>query len=270
MAENHGTVNKHRLAAGATGQKKNPRLRNRPARAWLMDGMSTASLAGLLPAYLMPEPEWTEPPAAASPVEAELSAFANDEENVRLMCRVRDGDMRAFERLVELHQNTVIGTAARMLGNLDDAHDIAQQVFLRVWKSAPRYEPTAKFTTWLFTILRNLVFNETRRRGRRQEVPLEGDSDEEPHRQFADRTAPAPDELRQQAELEQALDRAIAALPEKQRLAVILRRHEELPYEQICEILQMSLPALKSLLFRARGELRKHLAAHLGDADPAE
>jgi len=261
-------LNKHRLAAGATGQKKNARLRNHPARAWLMVGMSTASLAGLLPAYLMPEPEWTEPPVAASPAEAELSAFANDEENVRLMCRVRDGDMRAFERLVELHQNTVIGTASRMLGNLDDAHDIAQQVFLRVWKSAPRYEPTAKFTTWLFTILRNLVFNETRRRGRRQEVPLEGENDDDPPRQFADRTAPAPDELRQQAELEQALDRAIAALPEKQRLAVILRRHEELPYEQICEILNLSLPALKSLLFRARGELRKQLAAHLGDADP--
>ena len=263
-------MNKHRLATGATGQKKNARLRNRPPRAWLMAGMSTASLAGLLPAYLMPEPEWTEPPVAASPVEAELSAFANDEENVRLMCRVRDGDMRAFERLVELHQNTVIGTASRMLGNLDDAHDIAQQVFLRVWKSAPRYEPTAKFTTWLFTILRNLVFNETRRRGRRQEVPLEGENDDDPPRQFADRTAPAPDELRQQAELEQALDRAIAALPEKQRLAVILRRHEELPYEQICEILNLSLPALKSLLFRARGELRKQLAAHLGDADPAD
>ncbi len=236
-----------------------------------MTGMSNASVAGLLPAYLMPEPEWTQPspPAAASPPEVALSAFANDDENVRLMCRVREGDMRAFEQLVELHQNTVIGAAARMLGNLDDAHDIAQQVFLRVWKSAPRYEPTAKFTTWLFTILRNLVFNETRRRVRRQEVPLEGEHDDDPPRQFVDQTAPSPDEISQQTELEQALDRAIAALPEKQRMAVILRRHEEMPYEQICDILGLSLPALKSLLFRARHELRRQLAAHLGDSDSA-
>jgi len=251
------------------GRKKTAALlRNSAARAWLIAGMSTASVAGLLPAHLMPDPEWTDPSSSepASSGEAELSAFANDEENVRLMLRVKEGDARAFEKLVELHQGTVIGTACRMLGNLDDAHDIAQQVFIRVWKSAPRYEPTAKFTTWLFTILRNLVFNETRRRGRRHEVPLENENDDDPPRQHADHTAPAPDQITQQVELEDALDRAIAALPEKQRMAVILRRHEEMPYEQICEILRMSLPALKSLLFRARNELRKHLASHLDDS----
>lgn len=232
-----------------------------------MPGMSTASVAGPLPAFLMPEPEWTppSPPSASFPQEAEVSAFANDEENVRLMLMVRDGDMRAFERLVELHQSTVIGTAARMIGNLDDAHDIAQQVFVRVWKSAPRYEPTAKFTTWLFTILRNLVFNESRRRSRRLEVPLENESEDDAPKQFADFAAPAPDDLTQQKELEEALERAITSLPEKQRLALILRRHEEMPYEQICEVLGMSLPALKSLLFRARTELRKHLASYLDD-----
>jgi RNA polymerase sigma-70 factor (ECF subfamily) len=183
------------------------------------------------------------------------------------MLLVTEGDVKAFEKLVELHQGIMVGTAARMLGNLDDAHDIAQQVFLRVWKSAPRYEPTAKFTTWLFTIMRNLVFNETRRRSRRKEVALETDSDHDdgPQRQYADHTAPAPDHITQQDELEKALEKAIAALPEKQRLAVVMRRHEEMPYEQICEILKMSLPAVKSLLFRARTELRKHLAAYLGE-----
>jgi RNA polymerase sigma-70 factor (ECF subfamily) len=155
-----------------------------------------------------------------------------------------------------------------MLGNLDDAHDIAQQVFIRVWKSAPRYEPSAKFTTWLFTIMRNLVFNETRRRTRRKEVPLENENDDDPPRQYADLTTAGPDHLTQQDELEKALDQAIAALPEKQRLAVVLRRHEDMPYEQICEILKMSLPAVKSLLFRARTELRKHLSSHLGDEVP--
>lgn len=204
--------------------------------------------------------------AQASP-DARALASAEDE-SARLMLRVREGDDRAFEELVALHQNAVIGTVARMLGNVDDAHDIAQQVFLRVWKSAPRYEPTAKFTTWLFTITRNLVFNETRRRSRRREVSLEPETDEDAPRQFANMTTPGPDQQAQQEELEQALDRAIAALPEKQRLAVVLRRYQELPYEQLCEILGMSLPAVKSLLFRARNELRKSLAAYLGGDAP--
>lgn len=227
--------------------------------------MTAASVVRLLPTFVMPEPEWPDSPALPATSGRVEDAFSDDDENVRLMLRVREGDVQAFEKLVELHQSMVIGTACRMLGNLEDAHDIAQQVFLRVWKSATRYEPTAKFTTWLFTILRNLVFNETRRRSRRKEVPLEHESDDHTPQQFADHTAPAADQLTQQEELEKALDRAIAALPEKQRLAVVLRRYEELPYEQICEILHMSLPAVKSLLFRARTELRKHLAAHLGE-----
>ncbi len=228
--------------------------------------MTTASVASLFTSLVMPEPEW---PASPMPnVSADAVEESCDEENVRLMLRVKEGDVKAFERLVELHQGIMIGTAARMLGNLDDAHDIAQQVFIRVWKSAPRYEPSAKFTTWLFTIMRNLVFNETRRRSRRKEVPLENENDDDPPRQYTDLTAPAPDHLTQQSELETALDKAIAALPEKQRLAVVLRRHEDMPYEQICETLKMSLPAVKSLLFRARTELRKSLSSYLGEDAP--
>ena len=228
--------------------------------------MTAASVTGLLPSLVMPEPEWPAPPTHH--VSSDTEGESCDQENVSLMLRVKEGDIKAFEQLVELHQGIMIGAAARMLGNLDDAHDIAQQVFIRVWKSAPRYEPSAKFTTWLFTIMRNLVFNETRRRTRRKEVPLENENDDDPPRQYADLTSAGPDHLTQQDELEKALDQAIAALPEKQRLAVVLRRHEDMPYEQICEILKMSLPAVKSLLFRARTELRKHLSSHLGDDVP--
>ncbi len=232
--------------------------------------MTVASLAGPLPYFAMPEPERPVLPASSMPSGTE-EASSNDEESVRLMLLVKHGDVQAFEKLVELHQEMMIGAAARMLGNLDEAHDIAQQVFLRVWKSAPRYEPSAKFTTWLFTIMRNLVFNESRRRSRRKEISLDQvtEDSEGPQRQFADIASPSPDQLTQQDELEKALDKAIAALPEKQRLAVVLRRHEEMPYEQICEILKMSLPAVKSLLFRARAELRKQLAAYLDDASEA-
>ena len=155
-----------------------------------------------------------------------------------------------------------------MLNNLDDAHDISQQVFVRVWRSAPRYEVTAKFTTWLYTITRNLVFNEARRRSRRKEVSMEQENEAVPPKQHADPSAAAADENLAKAEFHDALDKAIAALPEKQRLAVILRGKQELPYEEICAILKISLPALKSLLFRARNDLRRHLNQFLGENAP--
>ena len=203
-------------------------------------------------------PDWTPPQAHTAPEPS------SDEENVRLMIEVRGGDMKAFERLVELNQRTVIGTVARMLNNLDDAHDIAQEVFVRVWRSAERYEPSAKFTTWLFTITRNLVFNEMRRRSRKREVSLEEQA-EDHHRDHAAPERHNPDSAAQQTELELAIDRAIQSLPDKQRLAVSLRRYEDMPYEEICEILGMSLSAVKSLLFRARNELKEKLAGYLDE-----
>ena len=225
--------------------------------------MTTATLSAFPTRFCMTEPNrHTEPAPADSPREAGAGA-ASEDLSTNLMLQVRQGSIQAFEQLVEMHQSAIIGTVTRMLGNVDDAHDIAQQVFLRVWKSAPRYEPTAKFTTWLYTITRNLVFNETRRRSRRREVSLEPESEDDQPRQIASHSTPGPDEQAQQDELERALDRAIAALPEKQRLAVVLRRHQEVPYEQLCDILGMSLPAVKRLLFRARNELRKSLEAYL-------
>ncbi len=227
--------------------------------------MFTASMAAPFPAFRMPEPERITPIHSASAA-ADAGDESSDQESVRLMLRVKEGDVKAFEKLVELHQNAIIGTCARMLNNLDDAHDIAQEVFVRVWRSAPRYEPTAKFTTWLFTIMRNLVFNESRRRSRRKEVSIEQENEDDLPKHFADHSVPGADENLAKAEFHDALDRAIAALPEKQRIAVILRGRQDLPYEEICTILKMSLPAVKSLLFRARNELRNHLATFLGES----
>lgn len=226
--------------------------------------MTTASLAAALPAYFMPEPERITPPDS-TPAFADEVEDSSDQESVRLMLRVKEGDERAFEKLVEMHQRAIVGTVYRMLNSLDDAHDVAQQVFIRVWRSAPRYEPTAKFTTWLYTITRNLVFNETRRRSRRKEVSIEQENEDDPPKHFADHSVAGADENLVKAEFHDALDRAIAALPEKQRLAVILRGKQDLPYEEICTILKMSLPAVKSLLFRARNDLRKHLGNLLGE-----
>ena len=172
------------------------------------------------------------------------------------------GDDGAFEQLVERHQRLVIGTVGRMLGSGSDAEDIAQQVFVRVWKNAKRYEPRAKFTTWLLKITRNLVFNELRRRSRHPQVPLQSESDEE-ERPLKDEQAIAPDASLLERELQQAVDAAIANLPETQRMAVVLRRYEELSYEEIAEALDQSVSAVKSLLFRARTELRESLQRYL-------
>jgi len=178
------------------------------------------------------------------------------------MVRIGKGDHQAFRELVTAYQDIVVGTVARMLGNASDAEDIAQQVFLRIWRSANRYKPNAKFTTYLFTITRNLVFNETRRRSRKKEVS----SDEREHDFHIHSQGPAterPDAEALQSELQRAVDAAIAELPESQRLAVVLRRYEDMPYEEIAEVLKLTVPAVKSLLFRARTSLRQSLANYL-------
>jgi RNA polymerase sigma-70 factor (ECF subfamily) len=183
-------------------------------------------------------------------------------DDLELMARVRDGDAEAFSVLVERHQHRVVGTVAKMLGSPDEAEDLAQQVFIRVWKSAPRWQPNAKFTTWLLTITRNLVFNETRRRGRARTVPLEEPCEHGP-RDYADASALSPGEALHTAELQNAIDAAIASLPEQARMAIILRRYEDMPYEDIAAVLGTTVPAVKSLLFRARAELRERLAKWL-------
>ena len=186
----------------------------------------------------------------------------DDAQDVGLMHLVGRGDTAAFEELIERHQTLVIGTVARMLGSNSEVDDIAQQVFVRVWKSAGRYVPRAKFTTWLLKITRNLVFNELRRSKRHAHVPMQTEPEAEDI-PIKDETAQAPDAALLEAELQQAIENAIKELPESQRMAVILRRYEDLSYEQIAEVLDLSVPAVKSLLFRARTELRVRLAAYL-------
>ena len=185
-----------------------------------------------------------------------------DAEDVRLMKLVSHGDTSAFETLVERHQSLVGGTVAHMLGSNSDVEDIAQQVFIRVWKSARRYVPRAKFTTWLLKITRNLVFNELRRSKRHAHVPLQTDPGAEEF-PLKDEKNPTPDASLLQTELQQAIDDAIAQLPESQRMALILRRYEQLSYEEISEVLDLSVPAVKSVLFRARTELRARFSRYL-------
>lgn len=188
-----------------------------------------------------------------------------NERDVELMLRVKQGGEpahEAFQTLIEIHQNAVIGTVAKMLGNASEAEDIAQQAFIRLWKYAPRYEVRAKFTTFLYTITRNLVFNETKRKQRKKEHSLE-EQEENSFQQLRGKATSCPDQEILQAELKNEVDKAISHLPEKQRMAVILRRYENMPYDEIADVLEISISAVKSHLFRARISLRESLSHYL-------
>lgn len=187
----------------------------------------------------------------------------DDAVDVRLMRDIARGDERAFRQLVERHQGAVVGTIARMIHDPVEAEDLAQQAFLRVWKHAGRWKPDAKFTTYLYTIVRNLVYNESRRRSRRREVSA--DQGREEHGFDAPEDARRePDAEVLKSEMCREIDDTIAALPEAQRTAVVLYAYESLSYEEIAEVLGSSVASVKSLLFRARGTLRDKLSQHLG------
>jgi RNA polymerase sigma-70 factor (ECF subfamily) len=205
---------------------------------------------------------------AATPFDLKMEVDSNGQAadiatiDFQLMERVGAGDHEAFRELVERHQVAVLGTVAKMLGNPSEAEDIAQQVFLRIWRNAKRYRPDAKFTTYLYTITRNLVFNETRRRSRKKEVSAD-ELEENSNHLIAASSDRQPDSELLQVELQRAVDAAIAGLPEAQRMAVVLRRYEQLSYEEIAEVLSLSVSAVKSLLFRARTTLRETLSGYL-------
>lgn len=182
-----------------------------------------------------------------------------------LMLRVKQGDREAFEALVEKYKQPVMNLVFRTLRDATEAEDLAQHVFLQVYKSAHRYEVSAKFSTWIFTIARNLTLNEIRRRTRHPADSLDATSpeDDQPIIQVEDRKHFAAPDAVLHAELQGKIDEAIAALPEKQRTALLMCREEELSYEDMAEVLGCSLSATKSLIHRARETLKQVLKPYL-------
>jgi|HubBroStandDraft_1064217.scaffolds.fasta_scaffold128649_2 RNA polymerase sigma-70 factor (ECF subfamily) len=186
-----------------------------------------------------------------------------------LMRLIAQGDEAALGELIEKHQGAVYGTIVKMLHDPIEAQDLAQQVFVRIYRAAKTYRATAQFRTWMFTIVRNLVFNEHRRRSRAMLISLHQPDNEPtastagPGLDLPDTVNKTPGESALQKEMLRAIDEAILALPEQQRLVIILRRYDEFSYEQIAEILKTSVPAVKSLLYRARETLRVALRDYL-------
>jgi len=190
--------------------------------------------------------------------------------DAELMLRVKRGDRAAFAELVEKYKQPLFNFVFRTLRDEIETEDVAQNTFLQVWKSRARYERTAKFSTWLFTIARNLCLNEIRRRARHPAESLEethAEHDDQPSRQYEDKKIFLPAETALHDELAQKIEKALAELPETQRTAILLCRQDELSYEEIAEILDCSLSATKSLIHRGREFLKEKLKPYLATGD---
>ena len=187
-----------------------------------------------------------------------------------LMLRVKRGDRAAFTELVEKYKQPVMNFVQRSLRDETEAEDLAQNVFLQVYKSRARYERTAKFSTWLFTIARNLCLNEIRRRSRHPAESLEethAEHDELPSRQYEDKKVLLATENVLHGELADKIEAALAELPEQQRSAILLCRQDELSYDEIAEVLGCSLSATKSIIHRGRETLKEKLKTYLRSGD---
>ena len=180
--------------------------------------------------------------------------------DAELMLRVKEGDGASFDVLLGKHRSSVVHFLYRMVQNHAVAEELAQEVFLRVYRSRSTYEPSARFTTWLFRIATHLALNALRDgKNERSQERLDDDTGDLPVRQVSDRRPSVEQSMVYQAKLDE-IRRAIASLPEKQRAAVLMHKYEEMEYSQIARVLSCSESAVKSLLFRAYETLRASLA----------
>jgi RNA polymerase sigma-70 factor (ECF subfamily) len=193
--------------------------------------------------------------------------------DIRLMLRVRDDDPAAFAELVERFQHRLVGVMHHLVGNPDEAEDLAQEVFLRVYRTRKKYRPKAKFSTWLFTIANNLALNALRDRNRRPVLPLEvresGPLGPRPATAAATARDHPPAHHLQQQELADVIRRALDGLNERQRVAIVLNKFEDMNYAEIAEVMGLSTKAVKSLLSRARTALREALQGYIDTDAPA-
>lgn len=193
-------------------------------------------------------------------VDTSMIAVATVEHDAELMLRVRDGDPGSFALLLQRHRAPVIHFIYRMVPNQATAEELAQEVFLRVYRSRATYEPTAKFTTWLFRIATHLTLNYLRdRKNEKGQESLDAELAQGVMRQVEDGGPNIEQSMLREARLREVRD-AINGLPEKQRAAVLMHKYQEMGYSQIATALRCSESAVKSLLFRAYQTLRARLA----------
>lgn len=183
--------------------------------------------------------------------------------DAQLMLRFREGDLQAFESLFSRHCRSVVNFAYRFVRNREIAEELAQEIFLRVHDAAPGYRPEAKFTTWLYRIATNVCLNEVRRpQFRRLHQSLDSPSSDDPDGkpiEIEDKQRPGAQTLLERETVARALRQALEHLPEKQRLAFILNKYQDLSYAEVAEIMRISEKAIKSLIHRAKETLAARL-----------
>lgn len=207
--------------------------------------------------------------SSAAPSDANVAVYLRDPD-VQLMLRAKEGDDQAFGQLVAAYQNRLLSIFFHLLRDQGAAEDLVQEVFLRIYRARNGYQPTAKFSTWLFRIANNVASNARRTIGRRKEVPLNSqDSGSMPavglnkKKPISDRSSLLPTRQIVRRETCEIVQTALDTLNERQRLAVLLHKFEGMSYEDIGETMSLSPEAVKSLLARARENLRTQLESHL-------
>ena len=198
---------------------------------------------------------------------AEESGYLRDPE-VQLMLRAKEGDDGAFTQLVKAYQDRLTNIFFHMVSSQEAAEDLAQDVFLRIYRARHGYQPTARFSTWLFRIANNLASNSRRSKGRRKEVNLAGSESGplgvRPQEQLAiEKSGLMPNRQLDKQELQTVVQQAMEQLNERQRLAVLLNKYEDMSYEDIGAAMELSAAAVKSLLSRARENLRLVLEPYM-------
>jgi len=194
--------------------------------------------------------------------------------DIRLMLQVREDGAGAFEELVERYQHRLVAVMNHLVGNSEEAEDLAQEVFLRVYRARKKYTPRSKFSTWLFTIANNLALNCLRSRQRKPVIPLmlhdSGPLGPRPQEQLVSDTGTGPVQRVQKDELAERIRLALDGLNERQRMAVVLNKFEDMNYAEIAEVMGLTTKAVKSLLSRARTNLRAALSGYVYmDGEPA-
>jgi RNA polymerase sigma-70 factor (ECF subfamily) len=195
---------------------------------------------------------------------------ASEDPSTALMLRVREGDAEAFAELVSLWQDRLVTLFLHHTGDHSTAEDLAQEVFLRVYRGRTTYQPTAKFTTWVHTIANNVAADLRDRAYRRRErgVPASASASSSQiglDQLAVERSGLVPARQADRRELQGIVQDAIAGLGERQRMALLLAKFEQCSYEEIAAAMQLTVPAVKSLLFRARDQLRVALAGYHDD-----
>jgi RNA polymerase sigma-70 factor (ECF subfamily) len=182
---------------------------------------------------------------------------------VRWMLAYQKGDERAFDRIVETYSGQLFALFTRFLGPAPEREDLVQDVFLRVIRARERYQPTARFSTWLYRIAFNIAVNRTQR-GTDEASLDDGLDDEGPAwAEISDERIEAPTDVLERGDVVAAVRVAIAGLPKAQRMALILAKYDEMPYAEIAVVLRSSEKAIKSMVHRARENLRERLAPFL-------